>query len=382
MSSPHLAKVLFVDDEPHLLDAVRRLLRGSFDVDVAVGAKAGLEKLREHDDFAVVVSDYGMPQMNGAEFLAAARALRRDTSRIMLTGQADLEGTAAVVNEGDILRLLLKPTTREQLVAALDAGVEQRRLVTAERDLLDHTLRGSVRALTEVLALANPSLFARSVRLRDLVTAISREVGCELPWYVELAAMLADIGAIAMPDDVVDRSDNGQALGRDEAQMVASLPQATEQVLAGIPRIDKVLEVIHGQSCRWDGGGDLNPLAGEDIPLGARLLAVARAYDGLESIGTPPGVVIASLRTRCGVFDPRLVDALAVVSRDRAIRQPKPVPVSELMIGMVLCDDIVTDDGMKLVAKGNELSMAHLTRIRNFTHAGRGVQEPVHVFAA
>ncbi len=172
-----LARILLVDDEPHVLDGLRRRLRTEFAVDTAADPALALERIRNAGPYAVVLSDFQMPQMNGARFLAAARAASPDTSRILLTGQADLASAAAVVNEGGILRLLLKPAAREDLVDALRAGVDQYRLITAERDLLDNTLRGSVRALTEVLALANPALFARSTRLRTLVTLIVQGAG-------------------------------------------------------------------------------------------------------------------------------------------------------------------------------------------------------------
>jgi response regulator RpfG family c-di-GMP phosphodiesterase len=382
MSAETLARVLFVDDEPLVLDALSRTLRGEFDVVVAVGAAAGLEALSRHDDLTVVVSDYAMPQMNGAQFLAAARAARPDASRILLTGQADLQGTAAVINGGGIHRLLLKPTEREDLVAAVRSGVEQHRLVTAERDLLDNTLRGSVRALTEVLALTNPGIFARSVRVRDLVRAISLETGHEPPWHLELAAMLSDIGAIAVPADVMERVHDGGELGVEEAAMVARLPQVADEVLAGIPRIGEVRDAILGQAAHWDGSAGSDPRAGTAIPLGGRLLALAGAYDALESTGATPGRAIATLRARRGVYDPDLLEALGTVSQGRALRQPKPVALTELVTGMVLSEAVLTADGMKLVAMGTELSATHLTRIRNFTDSGRGVREPVLVYGA
>ncbi len=380
MTTSPSRRVLLVDDEPHVLDGLRRLLRLDFDVQVAVGGEEALARIRASEPFAVILSDFQMPGMNGAEFLAAARAAAPETSRLLLTGQADLAGAAAVVNRGAILRLLLKPAGQDELREALEAGVEQHRLVTAERDLLDHTLRGSVRALTEVLALASPTVFARSVRLRDLVTALGHASGTSVDWHVELAAMLTDMGAIALPTEVWQRAEQGVELAPDEEQMVSALPEVALQVLAGIPRIDDVRDAIASQIARYDGGTPRDTRSGDSIPLGGRLLRLARDYDLLETAGTSPVSALTTLRCRTGAYDPALLDALALVVRDRATREPIGVTVGQLVVGMVLAADVTTRSGTKLVARGNELSLAQLTRIRNYAAMDGGVQEPVTVF--
>src|SRR5207248_7266578 len=136
-----------------LLDGLRRQLRGTFELTTALGGLEGLDLLRARGaegEFAVVLSDYQMPQMNGATFLKAVRDLVPQATRMLLTGQADLNGVASVVNQGGVFRFLMKPVSREVLTDSLLAGVEQHRLVTAERELLEQTLQGSVKALTEL----------------------------------------------------------------------------------------------------------------------------------------------------------------------------------------------------------------------------------------
>ena len=82
MAEP-LARVLVVDDEPHVLDGLRRLLRREFTIDTVATPEAALQRIRDDGPYAVVLSDYQMPQMNGAQFLAAAHLLSGDTSRIL-----------------------------------------------------------------------------------------------------------------------------------------------------------------------------------------------------------------------------------------------------------------------------------------------------------
>src|ERR1700722_7513879 len=103
------ARVLFVDDESRLLEGIARTLRGSFDVYTATSGGEGLSVLQRAGPFAVVVSDMGMPEMNGAQFLSSARELCPQTVRIVLSGQSDMGQTIAAVNEGNIFRFLSKP---------------------------------------------------------------------------------------------------------------------------------------------------------------------------------------------------------------------------------------------------------------------------------
>ncbi len=90
------------------------------------------------------MSDMRMPGMDGATVLTRARAVQPDTVRVLLTGQADMEDAVAAVNDGNIFRFLIKPCPRPVLVRALTDAVDQHRMITAERVLLERTLRGSV----------------------------------------------------------------------------------------------------------------------------------------------------------------------------------------------------------------------------------------------
>lgn len=126
-------KVLFVDDEPMMLEGIRRQLRGRFAVTTAVGGEAGLAVLREQGPFAVVVSDYRMLGMDGVKFLRHVRELSPEVVRVMLTGQAELDVAVNALHEGCIFRFLSKPCSRETLTAVLDDCLEQHRLAVSEK---------------------------------------------------------------------------------------------------------------------------------------------------------------------------------------------------------------------------------------------------------
>jgi DNA-binding NtrC family response regulator len=138
--------ILFVDDEPAVLESYKRMLHREFRVDIATGGEKGLEAIQTAGPYAVVVSDMRMPGMNGAQFLAHVRSSAPDTVRMLLTGYTDLDAAIQAVNEGNIFRFLTKPCEKTILAKSLTSGLVQYRLITAERDLLENTLMGASRS--------------------------------------------------------------------------------------------------------------------------------------------------------------------------------------------------------------------------------------------
>src|SRR5271165_3497434 len=117
---------------------------------------------------------------------------------MILSGQADLEATIAAVNEGHIYRFLSKPCSPEQLLSAAEDGLKQYRLVSAEKVLLEQTLIGSVKMLVEVLGMVNPTASSRASRLQRYAEELSTALGLEPRWQWGLAALVSQIGFVAL----------------------------------------------------------------------------------------------------------------------------------------------------------------------------------------
>jgi DNA-binding NtrC family response regulator len=144
------ARILCVDDEPNVLEGLERVMHRRCSLLTAGSGEEALRILAGPEAVDVIVSDMRMPRMNGATLLAECRKRSPDTVRLLLTGQADLESAISAVNDGHVFRFLTKPCPTPVLVEALTAALEQHRLITSEKILLERTLVGSMRALTEV----------------------------------------------------------------------------------------------------------------------------------------------------------------------------------------------------------------------------------------
>ena len=213
-------KILFVDDDPNLLASCQRTLRWHFQIETAGGGEAGLAKIASHGPYAVVVADRQMPGMDGIAFLGAVRKSAPDTIRIMLTGNADLEGAIRVVNEGNIFRFLTKPCPPDMLTRALQDAQAQYRLVTAEKELLNNTLNGSIKLLTDILSMVDNQSFGRAQTLRDAITAVTARLYVEKAWEIHVAVMLASIGYVTIPPETLVKS----RAGRPQPSSRASRP--------------------------------------------------------------------------------------------------------------------------------------------------------------
>jgi CheY-like chemotaxis protein len=364
------ARVLCVDDEPNVLDGLQRTLRKKFDVATSSGGEPALARLAAGESFEVVVSDMRMPSMNGAVLLSRFREKAPDTVRLLLTGYAEIEAAIAAVNQGGVFRFLTKPCPPEILIPAIEEAVRQHRLVTAERVLLEQTLVGSMRALTEALALARPEAFMGQARQHERARKIAEHLHVPDAWHVEVASMLGSVGYVVLPGDVVAKVHAGSSLDASEREMVKRLPEVAERVLAHIPRLDNVKEVLKHQLF------DVPKEAFEaDPPIGALILAALRELAAAEARLGDYSLAMAQVTARTDQYDTTLLDAMAAVCEPRA-PATRPMRVVELRAGMVFASDVKAQTGLLLVARGQRATEPLLERLRNFAFR-IGIVEPV-----
>jgi response regulator RpfG family c-di-GMP phosphodiesterase len=368
-------RVLCVDDEPHVLEGVRDSLSRSFDVRVAESGADGLALLTQDSDaYAVVISDMRMPVMSGAAFLNQARRIAPNAVRLLLTGYSDVDAAIRAVNDGQLFRFLTKPCPPDELLRACAAALGQHRLLLAEHVLLAQTLRGAIKALTDVLALTNPAAFGRGTRLKTGVGLLAQQIGMTDAWEVEIAALLLQLGAVTLPDATAEKLYSGAALTPEEQKMVAGVPRATERIIGHIPRMEGVLQVLNDVARRFDADNDRGP------SLGGRMLRIVRDHDELESRGSTQAVALDTMNARSGTYDPQLLkDYARALGLTRDIENAIEVSLDSLQVGMTFAEDVRHRGGTLLIARGYKVTTALVERL---AHIPRGqVREPLRVIA-
>jgi len=311
-------RILCVDDESNILASLRRLFKmAGHTVSTAENAEKALEMLGR-ESFDVLVSDMRMPGTDGVALLGKVRASWPETMRILLTGHADISSAVKAINSGEVYRYLTKPWNDDELLATVSEAMEyatvrrdRERLqaLTIEQnkalDEMVRTLEEKVRERTEDLSDANKKLrksyismilvfsnliqlrqphmmgHARQVADRARRTAVMLGMTDKESQDVFIAGLLHDIGKLGFGDELLEAKTC--SLKGYNLEVYKRHPGQGAELLSALEDMDDVRAIIRGHHERFDGHGFPDGLGGELVPPGARVLAVAEAYEEFKS---------------------------------------------------------------------------------------------------
>jgi response regulator RpfG family c-di-GMP phosphodiesterase len=400
--------VLCVDDEPNILSALKRVLRGAGHVVLSANSGATALAMLEQMPVDLLISDMRMPGMDGAQLLEQVQQRWPHVVRVLLTGHADMASTVAAINRGQVFRYLHKPWNEHELLGAVQQGLD-RLALQREHDRLEaltrsqneqlrslnEALEARVQARTADLKEANDKLrrhYLKSIKVfsnllelrgaqfaghgrrvaetaRNIARKMARPEDEVLAIFV--AGLLHDIGLLGVADQLLARPVARYA--DDELALYRAHPAQAEQTLMALDDLQAVVPLIRGHHERFDGNGFPDRLAGADIPLGARILAVADVFDDLQN-GHLTEARLSSqeartlMRLQRGIqFDPEVLDVFLFITEPQAPAAPLlATPTAALAPGMVLSQDLVSNHGLLMLTAGHRLTQALIERIREF----------------
>lgn len=419
MTETNQAVLLLVDDEPGILNALRRLLRPEgYRILTADSGMAGLALL-EQEPVDLVISDMRMPQMDGAAFLSQVRQRWPDAVRILLTGYADVSSTIAAINQGEIYRYIAKPWDDNEIVLTVRQALEQGRLKRENARLLALTEKqnvelrqlneglealveqrtGELRQTVSFLELAqselkksflnsisvfsglmemrNGSISGHSRRVAEQARRLARRARLNEAEVQDIvfAALLHDIGKLALSDRLLDKPFYSLPMA-DQAEVMKH-PVKGQMALMGIDQLKEPARFIRAHHERFDGNGYPDRLAGLAIPYGARILAIANDFDALQAgllqnrRYSESEARLLLVEGKGSRYDPVLVDLFNEKNADaNEPREPDTLlKTGQLRAGMVLSRDLVNQDGCLLLAHGHVLTESLVQQVRQFEQA-------------
>ena len=369
-------KILLVDDEPNVLQSMQRQLRKRFKVEVAESGDEALEILKSNGPFTVIVSDMRMPGMDGVQLLSRVKSSYPDTVRIMLTGNADQETASEAVNAGQIFRFLTKPCSTAMLATSLALAVRQHNLLTAEKELLNKTVKGSIEVMAELLSLSNATAFSSGYRIKPMVKQIAEELNLPGLWQYEVAALMSQIGCITLPGDILHKLHAGIILSEEEQKMYEGHPEVGSKFISKIPRMEKVATMIKNQ-LHSTGSSEEKDFERE-VSLGAAILGAAIAYDLFRQQDLEHLQAIRQMRKNEDKYNPDILNLLERYKPKHVCAAIKNLSFKEIIPGMIAVEDVFAKNGAMLIPKGQEITWSVIQSLTNFNKQV-GIVEPIRV---
>jgi response regulator RpfG family c-di-GMP phosphodiesterase len=408
--------VLLVDDEIEITRALTRIFRRHYEVSCCNEPAKALQMVQDNH-YAVIISDMRMPKMDGASLLAKVKQLRPNMVRLLLTGHSDMQSTIRAINDGQIFSYVSKPWNNQQLLLTLQRAVEHfqlnrqlgnlNRQLANQNELLQQTnesLEQQVSKRTSELQQSNQRLLQSAKKQRSLfqnlldminaiiVDRVSSESGhnkrvafqCRLLaesqnldrvecTRIYLAALMADLGKVTISDDLIGKSE--QQLDSAQYHTYQQHVLKGAQLLGTLHNLEPVATIIKHQHEHYSGGGFPERLKKQAIPIGSRILLIAKDYDRLllglkHSKKLTPAQARAHLTEHsANVYDPQLVDAFLALLKDLPNLDTNgfdyAVTSNRLQVGTILAQDVLYNNGTLLLPKETVISEQLLQKIKH-----------------
>ncbi len=374
-------KILLVDDEEANVRLLKRVLSDEYDTVEALSGQEGLNMLKEHD-ISLIITDQRMPGMTGVQLLKESLSVRPEAMRILLTGYTDVQALIDAINSGHVYKYVPKPWDRDELKVTVKRAIETYELKQRNNQLvqdltgalcqLEEVSLGTIRALADALDAKCDYTSGHSLRVSQYALLIGKNMGFtpEELRDLELGGILHDIGKIGVPESILWKP---AKLSPEETAIMAEHPVKSAQIIGDLPSLQKAKRFVMHHHEFMDGSGYPDKLAGDAIPLGARIILVADAYDAMTSdrpyrkaIGHERA--IQELKKCAGrQFDPKIVEILVGVLGEGAEPNPHELPPSYLGVQLASIDPKQTGrqflrEAERLARQGKESSPAEAVK--------------------
>lgn len=378
-------KILIVDDDLVLLGILEETLRTRYTVDSASSAAEALEKIAGQGPYAVVVSDRSMPKMNGVELLEQVKSLSPETVRLMLTGDKEQQAAVEAINRGEVFYFLTKPCPPDQLLEAVEAGLNRHRLERTRRELSGPGGTPGAALLVEVLGAVAPAALSRGEKLRESMRVLVAHLKIEPSEPLLLATLLSQLGCAMVPPGVYRRFCFGAELWPQEVAILRQVPQFGHDLLVDLPSYGEIAKIILYQQKNFDGSGlPAVPVKGEEIPLGSRLLKILLERFELETHGLGGAQLRVAMGERAFAYDPRLLEIsftalpeflVNPLSKDNPVLYRR---VTALLPGQILVSDVRLRSGACVLEAGSRLTAAVIRHLGHLASLN-SIEEPLLV---
>lgn len=377
-----MSSILLVDSDGKALTVMQRRLRKNFETHIALGPRAGFQRLEEDGPYAVVMAPFAMAEMDGIDFLAKVRESSPGSTRILLSGSPiDVTNLLRAINDAKVFHLLSVSSDDATLQRVVEEGVDRfSRISTSARNMNEiHAI--FAKAVHELVCWLRSDVRDMISPVLPLLRSLCQSESKSNPTVTETAFLLSVIGLIALPSVLLDKITHGQELSADELLIFARHPEHAVEWVSHLPQLREVVEILRGYSA-------LLPLSllqstgsseKTGIPSGAALMALVMEYRLAHYAKLETAAILSRIRSK-GVYSATQVKALEkeLIRMDQSITE---LTLDKLRPGMIMAKAVTGErDGteMVLVPEGYELSRTTIVFLLQSARHGQ-VREPVLV---
>lgn len=352
-----LPKIILVTKDIQFAKAAKVALGGAVVLSMTDSGEKALKALDGAHSYTVVISDMALKGMDGRAFLAAVNKKHPSISRIAVTDTPDFEQAAQLVNATDISWLLTKTCAPKELLTAVTDSVNRHRKDKAESEATKDTLIGCVKMLVDIMELTHPEAVSKSKRILRRAQQVNRVLKAMPPQFMDMVVLLSNIGCVGLSPVLLKKIEKGTDVTKEDMKTFRTHPGIAARLLENIPRMGKIAEIILHQ----------HTPCSQKPPLAARILKVCIDLDQFKTKGASSEKALAHMHKRPETYDHTVVEAMMRLQTDAKKSQCPPISVADLQPGMIMQQDMVTEDGTVLLHKGDALSEVSHMRVQTFS---------------
>ncbi len=370
--------ILVADDEEISRNMIIELLHEmGLESKSAAGGEQVLELLKEFS-FDLILLDIKMPEPDGYKIL---EILKNDNKLrlipvIMITMVDETKSVVDCITRG-AEDYLTKPFEPAILKARIKNSLEKYRSLKQEKVLLEKTLTGSIKILTECLSMLRPAVFGQSTQVSRICRNLANWMGLKETWHVEIAALFSQLGSIILSSQLLDRISKNAVLSAQEQKKYGNSVRFGYNLINQLPRLDKVAQIILHQHVHYSRLTSA-PASREKqtVPMESFILSLATDFNLLTAMGLDTATAVKKLHTNKNKYHPQVLQALDDIIGHEENKEIKPLNIADIKPGMIFMQDVISENGTRIIAKGKEASDIVLMQLNNIAKQSN-IKEPI-----
>ena len=374
------SKILIVEDEEINRNIItEQLKKYELILKEVENGKQAL-KILELDKFDLILLDIQMPEMDGYEVL---EKLKKDEKLkhipvIMITSVDDIKSVARCISMG-AEDYLIKPFEPVVLTARIKNSLDKYSALKNEKELLEKTLTGSIKILIELLSVFRPNIFGQTARIRSICRGIAKKLNIKELWHIEVASLLSQLGSIVLSPDIVEKIEINANLLPNEKKEFEKSPQFGYNFVKQLPRLEKVAQIILHQNADFHKITSIPPdRERPNVPMEAFILKLAIDFNRQLNMGLNFTEIMEDLIKKKEKYHPKALSTLNEMIQKEVKRDIRSYNISAIEPGMIFMENVMTESGSQIIAKGQEASATLLVRLKNIKKR-MTVIEPIKV---